>query len=104
MAPSEIRVLPVPHSATTMAVRARCQRLVTPMMAIVCAGKGVRNSLSIRGETRIVELVESRIFLQECAAPIGPHVPACSRRSWKVQAWVGLVAQRAGTKKVAGKG
>jgi hypothetical protein len=35
IAPKEINVFPVPHSATTMAVRAWCQRLATPMMAIV---------------------------------------------------------------------
>ena len=33
IAPSEINVLPVPHSAITIAVFARCQRLATPMMA-----------------------------------------------------------------------
>ena len=51
IAPSEIKVLPVPHSATTMPVRARCQRLASPMMAMVCAGNGFRSNPSIRGET-----------------------------------------------------
>ncbi len=51
IAPSEISVLPVPHSAITMAVFACCQRLATPMMAMVCAGKGFRSNPEIRGET-----------------------------------------------------
>ena len=38
MLPSAIKVLPAPHSATTLALRADCQRLLTPMMANPCAG------------------------------------------------------------------
>ena len=50
IATSEIRVLPVPHSATTMAVRACCQRLASSMIAIACAKTALRNNPSIRGE------------------------------------------------------
>jgi hypothetical protein len=49
IAPSEISVLPVPHSANTMPVRACRQRLASPMIAIVWAGNGRRNNPSIRG-------------------------------------------------------
>jgi len=49
IAPSEISVFPVPHSATTMAVRARCQRLATTMMGMVCTGNGFRSIPVIRG-------------------------------------------------------
>jgi hypothetical protein len=51
IAPSEISVLPVPHSAVTMAVFAHCLRLATPMMAMVCPGNGFRSNPWIRGET-----------------------------------------------------
>ena len=49
-APNEISVLPVPHSAMTAAPRASFQRFTTPMIASVCAGKGLRRSCPIRGE------------------------------------------------------
>ena len=49
-APREIRVLPVPHSAITAPARACCQTRVKPIMARVCAGKGLRSSLLIRGD------------------------------------------------------
>jgi len=48
--PNEIRVLPVPHSATTIAVRAAAHRLARPMIAMACAGKGLRSKPSTRGE------------------------------------------------------
>src|ERR1700674_2899426 len=51
IAPSEISVLPVPHSAVTMAVFAYCQRLATLMMAMLCRGNGFRSNPWIRGET-----------------------------------------------------
>jgi hypothetical protein len=50
MAPSEINVFPVPHSAMTAAPRAPFQRFTTPMMAKVCAGNGFRESCPISAE------------------------------------------------------
>jgi hypothetical protein len=38
MVPSAMSVFPAPHSATTLALRANCHRLLTPMIAMVCAG------------------------------------------------------------------
>ena len=38
MLPRAMSVLPAPHSATTFALRANCQRLLTPMIARDCAG------------------------------------------------------------------
>src|SRR6202035_2995124 len=67
MAPSEIKVFPVPHSATTMAVRACCQRSATPIMAMVCAGKG--SVAALRSEVNcIVKLVERWILLQNAVS------------------------------------
>jgi hypothetical protein len=49
-APSEINVLPVPHSAMTAAPRASLQRFTTPMIARICAGNGFRKSCAISAE------------------------------------------------------
>ena len=49
-APSEISVLPVPHSAITAAPRASFQRFTTPIIASVCAGNGLRRSCPVSGE------------------------------------------------------
>ena len=50
MAPREIRVFPVPHSAMTLAVRACCHLFANPMMASDCAGNGWRKSVLRRCE------------------------------------------------------
>ena len=50
MLPSAISVLPAPHSAMTLALRANSQRLLTPMMARDCAGYGRRNIRASKGE------------------------------------------------------
>jgi hypothetical protein len=77
--------LPVPHSATTMAVRACCQRLATPILAIVCAGKGFRSSPAIR-----VEIASSNCcsagYSRRCALPKAKRGHACSRKRSRVQA------------------
>jgi hypothetical protein len=48
--PNAMSVLPAPHSAMTFALRAICQRLLTPIMARDCAGYGRRNILESAGE------------------------------------------------------
>ena len=50
-APSEMSVLPVPHSAMTAAPRASFHRFTTPMIASVCAGNGLPEKLSRRAAT-----------------------------------------------------
>ena len=50
MLPRAMSVLPEPHSATTFALLANCQRLLTPMMAKVCAGYGVRSICESNGD------------------------------------------------------
>ena len=74
IAPSEIGVLPLSHSAITIAVRVRCQRLASPMMAMVCAGKCVRGRPSIRGQTvkphRRIGALDTPA---ECDLPTSPH-------------------------------
>ena len=50
MLPRAMSVLPAPHSATTFALRANCQRLLTPMIARDCAGYGTRTIRESSGE------------------------------------------------------
>ena len=52
--PSEMSVLPVPHSATAAAHRASCHRLAIPMIARVCAGNGRLFSRHSAGEAGAV--------------------------------------------------
>jgi hypothetical protein len=85
IAPSEIRVTPVPHSATTMDVRACCQRLATPMMAMVCAGNGFRIAprSDWKVDPRIGEVPDTT---EECDLPEALRDASCSRRLWRVLA------------------
>src|SRR6266567_2077180 len=48
----EIRVFPVPHSATTAAERASASRRTIPPMAIAWAGYGLRRRFLSNGEGR----------------------------------------------------
>jgi hypothetical protein len=50
--------------ASVLEVCACCQRLATPIMAMVCAGKGVRSSPSIPRGNCIVELLQRWILLE----------------------------------------
>ena len=50
MLASAIKVFPAPHSATTLALRASFQRRLTPMIAIVCAGYGLRSIRRSNGD------------------------------------------------------
>src|ERR1039458_7792163 len=50
MLPRAMSVLPEPHSATTLALLANCHRLLTPMIARVCAGYGTRTIWESSGD------------------------------------------------------
>lgn len=73
----EISVLPVAALRRHHTVRACCQRLASPMMAMIGAGKGLRNRLSIRGETGSWKSRKRGVLLKDARsqdAGVGAHV------------------------------